>query len=141
VDVRGAAAVPARVDGGEAQCQISTLALVTGAQLAPALTTAMASASGVPWRSSRTSLLTGRSIDGNGPAVSLGVTTQAADAVPGAVVIVVAVVDAGVGLVGEPLLQAIMAAPAAPITPSASRRLTVLVRLACIVSSRSFLQP
>jgi hypothetical protein len=64
-------------------------------------------------------------IDGKGPAVSDGVTTQAAALVVGVVVVVVVgVVDVVLGLVGDDPLQAAIAAPAAPIMPSASRRLT-----------------
>ncbi|OGA56609.1 MAG: hypothetical protein A3G81_21080 [Betaproteobacteria bacterium RIFCSPLOWO2_12_FULL_65_14] len=68
------------------QCQISTLALVTGAQAALTLTTDTASVRSSPVRSSRTSLRTGSVIEGKGPAVSDGVT------------VVVAVVVAVVGL-------------------------------------------
>jgi hypothetical protein len=73
--------------------------------------------------------------DGNGPAVSFGVTAQAAlvdVAVAGVVVVVVVL-----GLVGVSEQPSASAAPAAPKTPSASRRVSALpsvVRVMCRLS-------
>jgi len=101
---------------------------VGGAELALVLTTEIASVSRSPVRSSRTSLRTGRVIDGNGPAVSEGVTTHVALETGGVVVVGVVAVAGVVVLVGLVGVSAPHAAdriaPAALNMPSASRRLS-----------------
>ncbi len=70
--------------------------------------------------------------DGNGPAVSLGVTAHAALVDP----VVVVVDDVVSGLVGDPLPQPkASAAPAAPMAPSASRRPSFLLMLCSLCVS------
>src|SRR5262249_50666051 len=98
-------------------CQISTFAFDTGVQFELELTTLIVSVNGIPGRSSRMSLRNTLVIDGNGPAVSVGVTAHAALLDAGS-----AVGAAADGEGVEPLQPNAAAAPAAPINVSASRR-------------------
>jgi hypothetical protein len=96
--------------------------LATAAHAAVTFTTLTVNVNSVPVLPSRISLRKMSVNEGYGPAVSVGVTAHAAFVDP------VVVVDVNVsGLVGEPPHPKASATPAAPITPSASRRPTFLM--------------
>src|SRR3954447_15757843 len=96
---------------------MSTSAPATGAHAELEFTTLIVSVSAMPWRSSRMSLRIRLVTEGNGPAVSLGVTAQAGFDDVGSVV----VVAAADGDVAELLQPNAAAALTVPISVIASR--------------------